>query len=191
MWSRGEELITARFPEIAAAAARLPDGLVLDGEVLAFRDGRPLPFFSLQQRIGRERDVARAAKAVPVVFMAYDLLERDGVDVRARPLSDRRAWLDALLAEMRAHALPAIVLQPSDSPRAEGALPAAADRVLQVSPLVPVESWSDLAARRERSREIGVEGLMLKRHASPYGVGRKRGDWWKWKISIPTASTRC
>ena len=106
IWSRGEELITTRFPEITAAAAQLPDGSVLDGEVLAFRDGRPLPFFSLQQRIGRERNVARAAQAVPVVFMAYDLLERDGVDVRERPLSERRAWLEALLPEALAEEPP-------------------------------------------------------------------------------------
>ena len=182
MWSRGEELITARFPEIAAAAARLPDGSVLDGEVLAFRGGRPLPFFSLQQRIGRERDVARAARAVPVVFMAYDLLERDGIDVRDRPLSERRAWLEALLPDPVADASAAIVPLPYDAPRPADALPAAADRVLQESPFVDAESWSDLAAQRARSRERGVEGLMLKRRASPYGVGRKRGDWWKWKI---------
>jgi DNA ligase-1 len=182
IWSRGEELITERFPEIAVAAARLPDGSVLDGEVLAFRDDRPLPFFSLQQRIGRTRDVARAARAVPVVFMAYDLLERDGVDVRERPLSERRAWLDALLPDPRAGSPTTIVLQPHDAPPFATAPPAAVDRVLQVSAVIAAENWRDLAARRELSREMGVEGLMLKRRDSPYGVGRKRGDWWKWKI---------
>jgi DNA ligase-1 len=182
LWSRGEELITARFPEIAAAAAQLPDGSVLDGEVLAFRDGRPLPFFSLQQRIGRTRDVARAARAVPVVFMAYDLLERDGVDVRRQPLRERRAWLDALLPDPLAGAPTAIALLPDDAAPSEPARPAALDRVLQASGVVAAGSWSDLAERRAQSREMGVEGLMLKHRDSPYGVGRKRGDWWKWKI---------
>jgi DNA ligase-1 len=167
IWSRGEELITTRFPEIAAAATRLPDGIVLDGEVLAFRAGRPLSFFALQQRIGRERDVARAARDVPVVFMAYDVLERDGLDVRQEPLGQRRAWLDALLPDP---------LSEEMSP------PASVDRVLQVSPVVVSASWSQLATRREGSRDIGVEGLMLKRRSSPYGVGRKRGEWWNWKI---------
>jgi DNA ligase-1 len=158
IWSRGEELITTRFPEIAAAATHLPDGTVLDGEVLAFRDGRPLPFFALQQRIGRERDVARAAREVPVVFMTYDVVEHGGSDVRDRPLLERRTRLEALV------------------PAGHG------DVVLQTSPVVAAASWSELAVGREASREIGVEGLMLKRLSSPYGVGRKRGDWWKWKI---------
>jgi DNA ligase-1 len=158
IWSRGEELITTRFPEVSAAATHLPDGTVLDGEVLAFRDGRPLPFFALQQRIGRERDVARAARDVPVVFMAYDVLEYDGVDVRERPLHERRAWLDQLV--------------PGDR----------VDVVFQTSPAVMAGSWAELADLRSGSRERGVEGLMLKRLASVYGVGRKRGDWWKWKI---------
>lgn len=157
LWSRGDELVTTRFPEIAEAAAALPDGTVLDGEVLAFDGGRPLPFLSLQQRIGRDHHVARAARAVPVVFMAYDLLEQDGLDVRQRPLRERRAELDALL-----------------SGRPDG--------VLRTSPVVTADSWTDLTARRAQSRNLGVEGLMLKRRDSPYGVGRKRGDWWKWKI---------
>src|SRR5688572_14478502 len=89
LWSRGEELITHRFPEIAAAATHLPDGTVLDGEVLAFRDERPLLFSALQQRIGRQKQVAQMAKAVPVVFMTYDILEHHGVDVRPRPLHER------------------------------------------------------------------------------------------------------
>src|SRR5262249_9751600 len=75
LWSRGEELITARFPEIAAAATNLPDGTVLDGEVLAFAEGRPMPFSALQQRIGRQRQIAQIMRAVPVVFVAYDVLE--------------------------------------------------------------------------------------------------------------------
>jgi ATP-dependent DNA ligase len=161
LWSRGEELITHRFPEIAAAASRLPDGTVLDGEVLAFRDDRPLPFSSLQQRIGRQKQVAQLARAVPVVFMAYDILERAGDDVRARPLSERRAMLESLLGESGAERTPG---------------------VLRASPTIAARTWDELATLRGGSRARGVEGMMIKRLDSAYGVGRKRADWWKWKI---------
>lgn len=157
LWSRGEEIITQRFPEITAAATRLPDGTVLDGEVLAFRDERPLPFSALQQRIGRLKQVAQMVRAVPVVFVAYDILEHDGRDIRAEIQRDRRARLESLVG---VHA----------------------GGVLRVSPLVEASSWDELHRLRESSRARGVEGLMLKRHTAPYGVGRKRGDWWKWKI---------
>jgi DNA ligase-1 len=155
LWSRGEELITHRFPEIAAAATRLPDGTVLDGEVLAFRDHRPLPFSALQQRIGRQKQVAQMVRAVPVVFMAYDILEDRSVDIRTQPLEDRRRLLEMQV--------------PSAS-------------VLRTSEIVGAGSWPELAGLRENSRALGVEGLMLKRRSSAYGVGRRRGDWWKWKI---------
>ena len=163
LWSRGEELITHRFPEIAAAASRLPHGTVLDGEVLAFRDGHPLPFSALQQRIGRQKQVAQLVRAVPVVFMAYDILEHAGEDVRGRTLSDRRAMLERLLGW-------------SSGVAAQEA------GVLRVSPTVPAGRWEDLATLREDSRTRGVEGMMIKRLASAYGVGRRRADWWKWKI---------
>jgi DNA ligase-1 len=164
LWSRGEELITHRFPEIAAAASRLPDGTVLDGEVLAFREGRPMPFSALQQRIGRQKQVAQLARAVPVVFMSYDVLELDGEDVRPRPLSERRGMLEALLGP----------------PQIDNATQTGG--VLRVSPTVSAASWKDLAKLREDSRARGVEGMMIKRLDSQYGVGRKRADWWKWKI---------
>ena len=157
LWSRGEELITQRFPEIAAAATHLPDGTVLDGEVLAFRNDRPLPFSALQQRIGRLKQVAQMARAVPVVFMVYDILEDASADIRHLPLSERRARLLARLKEDTSG-------------------------VLRVSPVVTAPSWEELGRLRDESRSRGVEGLMLKRVSSPYGVGRKRGDWWKWKI---------
>jgi DNA ligase-1 len=159
LWSRGEELITHRFPEIAAAATRLPEGTVLDGEVLAFREGRPLPFSALQQRIGRLKQVAQLARAVPVVFMAYDVLELEGRDVRSEPLTTRRRALEELLSQ-------------GDGPLG----------VLRTSPVVMASSWDELATLRSESRARGVEGFMLKRLTSPYGVGRKRGNWWKWKI---------
>lgn len=155
LWSRGEELITHRFPEIAAAGTRLPDGTVLDGEVLAFRDDRPLPFSALQQRIGRQKQVAQMVRTVPVVFMSYDILEDGGVDIRAHPLDERRRLLEAHLSSQS---------------------------VLRTSELVTAPTWTELAALRSNSRALGVEGLMLKRGSSAYGVGRRRGDWWKWKI---------
>ena len=154
LWSRGEELITHRFPEIAAAATNLPDGTVLDGEVLAFRDDRPMPFSALQQRIGRQKQVAQLVRAVPVVFMTYDVLEDLNEDIRSFPLSERRRRLEGLL---------------------KGSM-------LRPSPVVTGATWEELAALRADSRARGVEGLMLKRLTSAYGVGRKRGDWWKWKI---------
>jgi DNA ligase-1 len=161
LWSRGEELITRRFPEIVAAASHLPEGTVLDGEVLAFRNGAPLPFSALQQRIGRQKQVERLAREVPVVFMTFDLIEVEGRDLRAEPLAERRRRLDALLSS-------------------------GAAAVIRPSAPVTAPSWEALAALRRESRERHVEGLMLKRLESGYGVGRRRGDWWKWKIEPHT-----
>jgi DNA ligase 1 len=159
LWSRGEELITHRFPEIVAAASHLPDGTVLDGEVLAFRDDRPLPFAALQQRIGRQKQVHQMAREVPVVFMTYDVIELDGRDLREEPLRARRTALEQLLSS---------------------------SGVLRLSPSIDADSWQAFGELRATSRERNVEGLMLKRRDSRYGVGRKRGDWWKWKIEPHT-----
>jgi DNA ligase-1 len=123
-----------------------------------------MPFSALQQRIGRQKQVAQLARAVPVVFMSYDVLELAGEDVRPRPLFERRAMLEALLGPPRG----------GDDTQTGG--------VLRVSPTVSAASWEDLAKLREGSRARGVEGMMIKRLDSQYGVGRKRGDWWKWKI---------
>ncbi|MCU0559842.1 MAG: ATP-dependent DNA ligase [Desulfobacterales bacterium] len=158
VWSRGEELVTEKFPEIAAAAAGLPDGCVLDGEILAWREGRPLDFARLQQRIGRKDLTAKVLAEAPAVFMAYDLLESDGRELRAQALSERRAALAALLS-------------------------AAGGPVLLLSPQLSAPDWPALAALREQARGRGVEGLMVKRLFSAYGVGRRRGDWWKWKLA--------
>jgi DNA ligase-1 len=155
LWSRGEELITERFPEITEAARALPDGTVLDGEVLAYEDGKPLPFARLQRRIGRQKLTAKVLSEAPAAFMAYDLLEERGEDLRGLPLRERRARLVALLKE---------------HPR------------FTVSPAVEADSWEALARLRRESRERNVEGFMLKRLESTYQHGRKRGDWWKWKI---------
>jgi DNA ligase-1 len=155
LWSRGEELLAGRFPELELAATHLPDGVVLDGEVLAYRDG-VLPFAVLQTRIGRQKLTPKVLAEAPAAFMAYDLLEHDGADVREEPLSARRQRLVRLLDGL--------------SPR------------LLVSPEVPAASWAELASLRDEARQRHVEGLMLKRRSSPYRAGRRRGDWWKWKI---------
>ncbi|HEX6142631.1 MAG TPA: ATP-dependent DNA ligase [Geminicoccaceae bacterium] len=156
LWSRGEELITERFPEIIDAAAALPDGTVLDGEVLAWNQAGVMPFGVLQTRIGRDRLTVRSLADAPAVFLAYDLVEVGGEDVRPRPLEERRARLEAVLA--------------------------AAPERLRLSPLIGIGDWATLARRREESRARNVEGLMLKRRDSVYGVGRQRGAWWKWKV---------
>ena len=158
LWSRGEERLDGRFPEIEAAAAKLPDGTVLDGEILGWAAGGecPLPFGALQKRIGRLKPGAKSLADCPVVLLAYDLLEADGEDLRARPLSERRERLEAMLAR--------------------------APSALRLSPAIAAQDWDALAALRESSRERAVEGLILKRRASPYQVGRRRGDWWKWKV---------
>jgi DNA ligase-1 len=157
LWSRGEELISDRFPEFAAVPDFVPDGTVIDGEVLAWRDG-VLPFQALQTRIGRKTVSKRLLTEAPAAMVAYDLLEQGGQDIRAVAFAERRARLAALI----------------------GGLPE--DIVLRLSREVAAKDWDTLAAARERSREEGAEGLMLKRRDSAYGVGRKRGDWWKWKV---------
>lgn len=164
IWSRGEELVTERFPELLEAARALPPGTVLDGEILAWRDGAPLPFGSLQTRIGRVDPDTHVLASAPVVLVVFDVLEVGGEDARSRPLRERRATLAALLQANPASVAPRFIL----------------------SPEVPGETWDDLARERERSRGLAVEGLMLKRLDSPYGTGRKKGDWWKWKIAPHT-----
>lgn len=158
LWSRGEDLMTDRFPELAQARDFLPKGTVIDGEVLAWADGAPLPFASLQKRIGRKTVPKKLLKEAPVVLHAYDLLEFGGADWRARPLAERRAQLERVVAAL-----------PKGAP-------------IQLSPTVAFSSWADLAQTREGSRENHAEGLMLKRLGSPYLSGRKKGDWWKWKV---------
>ena len=183
IWSRGEEVVTESFPEIAEAAAALLDGTVLDGEILAWAGESPQPFARLQRRLGRKTVSARTRVAFPVVLLAYDLLEVDGADLRLRPLSERRGILEKVIAD--AHLRPAAktargvwetpdLFQIAEPPR-----PALA---LRISDVLPSATWEELASMRLDSRARQVEGIMLKRRASPYGAGRPRGDWWKWKI---------
>jgi DNA ligase-1 len=165
LWSRGEELITDRFPEIVAAARALLPGTVLDGEVLAFADGMPRPFADLQRRIGRQRRVQEVAAEVPVVFLAYDVLEDAGADIRHLPLRERRQRLVRLIKAD---------LQVRLSER------------IRISDELDAPTWEALSALRDQSRARNVEGLMLKRWTSAYRPGRRRGDWWKWKIAPHT-----
>jgi DNA ligase-1 len=159
VWSRGEELVTERFPEIVALAQQLPDGTVLDGEIMVWKDG-PAPFALLQQRIGRKTLTRKVLAEAPVTFMAYDLLEEKARDIRGLPQSERRARLEALLQGTGFH----------------------------VSPIETHASWLDFARQRQRSRELGVEGFMLKRLDAAYGTGRTKAEglWWKWKIDPMT-----
>jgi len=157
LWSRGEELVTERYPELKALGDQLPEGTVLDSEILPWKDGRVLPFGELQRRIGRKTIGKKLLDEVPVVLMAYDLIEWQGRDVREEPLVCRRTRLEELASAINA-------------------------KNLVLSPLVHATSWSELAAQRAGSRDRNVEGLMLKRKDSAYRVGRVTGDWWKWKI---------
>ena len=158
LWSRGDELITDRFPEIIAASEWLPDGTVIDGELLPWMDGKPLPFAQLQRRIGRKNLSQRIRSEVPVAILAYDLLEHAGQDLREQPLSVRRGLLLETIGVANAES-----------------------RILP-SPVVPGTSWDEIRQARESSRSLGAEGLMLKKRDAPYGVGRRKGGWWKWKV---------
>jgi DNA ligase-1 len=156
VWSRGEELVTDKYPEFEVMLRALPDGTVLDGEIMPFKDERPLSFNHLQTRIGRKKLSQRLLNEVPVVFIAYDVLEYNGDDIRDWPMVERRRKLEELCST-------------------DG-------KVLRLSPKVNFASWDELAEERQRSREYLSEGIMLKRFNSIYRDGRRRGDWWKWKI---------
>src|SRR5262249_47941941 len=145
LWSRGEELITQRFPELFELGPRIPQGTVIDGEVLPWRNGQVMPFAQLQKRIGRKSLGAKILREVPAVLLAYDLLEHEGADICERPLSERREQLEQLIDRV------------------------GSDQLL-LSPVVEAGSWEELAEIRATSRERLVEGLMLKRRESPYRV---------------------
>ncbi len=159
IWSRGEELVTDRFPELAALGPHVPDGTVFDGEIVVWKNGQTQPFALLQQRIGRKTVNTKVLEKAPVAMLVYDVLEWEGADCRQRSQSDRRVLLERILA---------LCTQPS----------------LQLSPLLHGTDWQDLEQQRARSRSLGVEGMMLKNRQAHYGVGRTKdvGVWWKWKI---------
>ncbi len=164
VWSRGEELMTEKFPEYAMLQQKLPEGVALDGEIITLTDANAatneftvLPFALLQTRIGRKNVTRKQLTESPVGFIAYDLLEFNGEDFRSKTLEERRAVLEKIVAE-------------------------ANEPVLRLSPVILFTNWDELAATRAMSRDINAEGIMLKRKTSVYQVGRKVGDWWKWKI---------
>jgi len=170
-WSRGEELVTDKFPELHPLKTRVPDGTVIDGEILCFgparndnalrsdplRDDRPMPFNILQTRIGRKNVTKKILTEAPVVLMAYDLLEYAGKDLRSETQQQRRSLLEIIVANAQ--------------------LP-----MLRLSPLVDFKTWDELREAHKQSRERGAEGFMIKRKQATYQVGRKKGDWWKWKV---------
>jgi len=159
VWSRGEELVTDKFPEYEILTALLPDGTVIDGEILPYKEGKPLSFNVLQTRIGRKNVSQKILNDAPVILMAYDLLEFDGKDIRETPLRKRRNLLEKLVAKVNE-----------------------TSQILRLSETVAYQNWDQLAQEREESRKHLSEGIMLKHKDSTYKVGRKKGDWWKWKV---------
>ncbi|MBW4888278.1 ATP-dependent DNA ligase [Mucilaginibacter sp. HMF5004] len=158
IWSRGEDLATEKFPELHPFLNALPDGTVLDGEILSFQNGQPLPFNVLQTRIGRKNLSKKILEEGPVAVIAYDCLEYGGEDIRNKTQVERRAILEQLQQE-------------TDEPE-----------IFRISELINFSDWDELAEIRTRSRSMIAEGIMLKRKSAHYQVGRRRGDWWKWKI---------
>ncbi|MBX2923977.1 MAG: ATP-dependent DNA ligase [Chitinophagaceae bacterium] len=157
VWSRGEELMTEKFPEYHALKNMLPEGLVLDGEIIPSIENKPLPFALLQTRIGRKNVTGKNLREAPIAFFAYDVLEYNGNDFRGQPLSARRVLLEEIVSAVN-------------------------HPVLIISPVIEFTSWDQLENIRSGSRDMGAEGIMLKRKSSAYQVGRRVGDWWKWKV---------
>lgn len=159
IWSRGEELVTDKYPELEVLKEVIPEGTVIDGELLPFYDGKIGTFNELQQRIGRKTISKKMLKEIPVIIKAYDLLEWEGKDLRDSPFIERRKLLESLYSNISNKELP-----------------------IGISDTMSFSSWEAMGEERERSREMRSEGLMIKRKDSPYRVGRKKGDWWKWKV---------
>ncbi len=159
VWSRGEELVTDKYPEFHSFVGLIPNGTVIDGEILPFFEGEIGTFNDLQTRIGRKNVTAAVLKKAPVILKAYDLLEWEGNDIRHLPFEQRRILLETLFETIKKEAIP-----------------------FQLSERYSFSTWEEVAEERLRSREKKSEGLMLKRKDSPYLVGRKKGDWWKWKM---------
>ena len=157
VWSRGEELITEKFPEFNLLFQHLPNGIVLDGEIIAAANDKPLPFSLLQTRIGRKHISKKVLSEVPVRFFAYDVLEYNGEDLRQWPFEERRKIVESVVAQINIH-------------------------TLFISPKLEFSNWDDLKQLHEQSRAHAAEGFMLKRKTSTYQIGRKKGDWWKWKV---------
>lgn len=197
VWSRGEDLITDRFPEIMGVCESLPNGTVIDGELLAWANGKPLKFAELQKRIGRKILTKKILQEVPVVLVAFDILECEGKDVRDRPLRERRALLEELVESVnrvegagfgellglppKRDVLTSVDTRLAREAEGEEGIVLSQSRLLIASKL-EVPDWETLARQREDARELNVEGFMIKRLDSPYQVGRRKGHWWKWKV---------
>lgn len=160
IWSRGEELINHQFPEIVKAAQLIPDGNVMDGEILVWDIDKPGPFHQLQTRLGRQKPSLKVQQQLPCVLLAYDLIETKGTDLRSQTLARRRSLLEDLIRDM------------SDESR----------QTIQLSSNVLFDSWSSLADGLSEAAKKRAEGYMLKHMDSPYQDGRKKGFWWKWKV---------
>jgi DNA ligase-1 len=165
IWSRGEELVTEQFPELHFLADELPDGSVLDGEILSVKDGNVQAFSVLQQRLNRKTINKSQLSDAPIGFYTYDLLEYEGRDLREETLEKRRALLVKTINGLKTQ------------------------DIVVLSPVVDFSGWDELALIREGSRDINSEGIMLKKLDSLYHSGRKRGDWWKWKVNPYTVDT--
>jgi DNA ligase-1 len=159
VWSRGEELVTDKYPEFEEFIGKMPNGTVIDGEILPFPKGKIGAFKDLQTRIGRKSISKKLLEKTPVILKAYDVLEWKGKDIRTQPFKKRRRILEELYAGVSSEEIP-----------------------LHLSERISFKNWAEVAEERERAREEKSEGLMLKRLDSPYLVGRKKGDWWKWKV---------
>ncbi len=157
LWSRGEEDVSEQFPEIIAAAKSIEGSMVLDGEILPYKDDRVMSFSSLQRRLGRKKQSKALLEDVPVVFYSYDVLELNGEDIRELPYIRRKKLLKDIIDRT-------------------------ASQTIHFAPVVEFSSLEDLRNKRLQSREFSSEGLMLKKLSGTYGTGRKRGEWWKWKI---------
>jgi len=159
IWSRGEELVTDQFPELHFLKDELPDGTVLDGEILSIKDGKVLSFSTLQQRLNRKTIHKNQLVDAPIGFYTYDILEHQQLDIRIKPLAERRKLLENVIAQL------------------------ITKDIVNLSPVIDFETWESLAELRLTAREINSEGIMLKKMDSVFHSGRKRGDWWKWKIN--------
>ncbi len=183
VWSRGEELITDKFPEYTHLKELLPDGIVLDGEILPFNGEMPLPFAALQTRIGRKNVTKKQLSEAPVAFFAYDLLEYNYEDYRNKPLHERRSRLEEIIQSITLSSSNNQTSTFNSQRETTNEKPVTKNElIIKLSPVIDFSSWENLAETRSHAREMGSEGLMLKRKSSIYQTGRKVGDWWKWKI---------
>ncbi|MDP1835044.1 MAG: ATP-dependent DNA ligase [Chlamydiales bacterium] len=162
IWSRGNELVSHQFPELMDSLQRVPSGTVLDGEILAYQDGRPLSFAALQKRLGRKAPSKAIQEEIPIILMVYDILEWEGKDIRDKPIQERRKLVEAWAGK---------------------------DNRFLVSPRISFSSWDEIREKRLEARELLTEGIMLKKQSSAYGYGRQKGNWWKFKVDPMSIDT--